>query len=239
MRSAKKRRPDSTARRVRAVYDDHYAELYPRLYIDPWPDKHELNLQILQELVCVSPSCGRWLDLACGQAWHFSQTGAFLRKLGVDLSLAQLERARTRNPSALFILADMSEVDLPPARFDLVTAFWAGYCYLDSEALIESWLCRTIAWTRPGGSIYLEVLQPEDLTSFNRSRYSERTGFRVRPRSQDFVRWSYQDAGGEHRMTSPPLERFRAPLVASFERVDAIHDGRFMVHLVATGKKAR
>ena len=224
-------------RRVRGIYGADYARDYGRFYLDAWPDKHALNLKILEQLIGSLPDpSGRWLDLACGQAWHFSRCGASLSKLGVDLSPAQLQRARAANPGASFLVADISEIRFPAGTFDLLTAFWAGYCYLDSTIRIGAWLRRMIEWTRPGGSLYLELLLPSDLESFNRSRYARSTGFRVSSRSDDFVRWSYRDAGGEHLMTSPPLRCFEAPLAAAFSHLHAFHDGRFMVHLVATGR---
>jgi hypothetical protein len=102
---------------------------------------------------------------------------------------------------------------------------------------IGEFLDNLICWVRPGGACYLEVLLAEDVASFNASRYAAATGFRTYARTPDFSRWGYRDPGGEHHMTSPPLEFFTAPLSAAFERLEAGHDGAFMVHLIGTGKR--
>jgi hypothetical protein len=39
-------------------------------------------------------------------------------------------------------------------------------------------------------------------------------------------------------MTSPPLEFFLDILSSKFQQIDARHDSAFIVHLIATGRKA-
>ena len=224
---------------VLSIYDEVYAADYPSLYIAPWRNKHEINIANLSRLLAEMSGPGPlWLDLACGQAWHFTAIPDQVRKIGLDLSAAQLTRARANTPEATFVRADMS---VPPFRartFDLVTNFWAAYCYLGSTARIESFLNTSIALVREGGALYFEVLLPKDLESFNRSHFAERTAFSVTPLTSDYTEWSYEDSGGRHVMTSPPLEVFLAPLSAHFEAVEADHDGAFMVHVIARHRKA-
>jgi hypothetical protein len=73
----------------------------------------------------------------------------------------------------------------------------------------------------------------EDPESFNRSRFSGKTGFTVSPRSADYSEREYEDSGGRHLMTSPPLEDFLQIITPAFDRVNA---PRRMVHLIATGR---
>src|SRR2546429_1459496 len=117
-----------------AIYQGAYAAVYPALYVTPWRNKHELNVKnlavVFQRLAAPMPY---WLDLACGQAWHFAMFPGQARMVGLDLSMAQLARAQARVPHASFLQADMACVRFPKASFDLVTNFWAGYCYLRSE----------------------------------------------------------------------------------------------------------
>ncbi len=221
------------------IYDARYAAEYARLYIAPWRRKHERNVRNLRRILGqlapgVQPP--RWLDVACGPAWHFAQFCERITQVGLDASLAQLHSARAANPQASFVCADMARSVLAPACFDLVTHFWAGYCYLDDQARIGKLLENMIAWTRPGGACYLEVLLPGDVAAFNASGYARATGFRVWARTPDFVRWGYLDSGGRHQMMSPPLEFFIAPFQAGFERLEVEHDGAFMVHLIAIGR---
>lgn len=223
---------------ARAIYGENYAASYPALYINSWPQKHQLNAKNLASILDrLHSPLPRWLDLACGQAWHFSVFPGRALMLGLDISEAQLARARARVPGATFMCRDLMEASFPPASFDLVTNFWAGYCYLESRACIAKLWHSVVDWIAPGGALYIEVLLGRDLESFNRSGFSGRTGFMVSPRSDDYIEWEYEDTGGRHVMTSPPLEEFLNILSPSFDTVDAQHDGAFMVHLVATGRR--
>jgi len=222
---------------VRDIYREDYAELYPALYLSPWRRKHEVNIRnldrILSALATPSP---RWLDLACGQAWHFSAFPGRARMLGLDLSEAQLVRARRNAPHAEFICGDMSEASFGAGSFDLVSNFWAGYCYLQDRRRIADLFRRAVGWIAPGGALYVEVLLGRDLASFNASDYSRRTAFKVTPLVGDFSEWQYDDVGGHHRMTSPPVDDFLGILSPAFASVEAVHDGGFMVHVIATGR---
>lgn len=222
------------------IYDERYAADYPRLYIAPWSRKHERNVAYLRpilEQLAARRDRPRWLDAACGPAWHFTRFPSGCRQVGLDLSAAQLRRARSANPQAVFVQGDMSRSVFAPGSFDLVTSFWAGYCYLDDFGRIASFLENLIAWVRSGGACYLEVLLGEDVAGFRASRFAAVTGFEVFARTPDFLRWGYRDTGGEHLMTSPRLEFFTAPLARAFEQIESEHDGAFMVHLRALGRR--
>jgi ubiquinone/menaquinone biosynthesis C-methylase UbiE len=223
--------------KVRKIYREDYAEQYENLYLYPWPEKHKTNLinlnRICSELAHENLS---WLDLFCGQAWHFASVPNAITKVGIDISTAQLKRAKIRNPDALFIEADVLEVSLNENAFDLVTAFWGAYCYLNSLKQIETLLGKAVSWTKTGGTLYFELLLPEDLKTFNASLYAQQTGFAVIPRQRNFSEWAYQDIGGLHVMTSPPLEFFTSLLAKHFQQIETKHDAGFMVHLIATNK---
>lgn len=222
--------------RVPALYGPSYARDYPGLYLTAWPAKHKLNLRVLDELLGELGPDPRWIDIACGQGWHFSQFPGRARMTGLDLSEAQLARARGAAPDADFICGDMAETAFAPASFDLLTNFWGGYCYLaDREAIAALWR-RVLGWIAPGGALYIELLLAEDLASFNRSGFAAQTGFSVVSRGSDFIEWGYEDSAGMHIMTSPPLCEALDIFGPAFRRVDVDHDGRFMTHLVARGR---
>jgi SAM-dependent methyltransferase len=102
--------------------------------------------------------------------------------------------------------------------FDLVTMFWAGYCYLDSAERTEALVRNAMRWLRPGGMLYIEVLLARDLASFNESHFSRMNGFTVTPRTRDYEQWVYDDFGGRHWMTSPPLPFFLNIVTPESER---------------------
>ena len=222
---------------ARMIYNQRYAKLYPSLYLSPWPRKHELNVERLGSILnYLSSESPRWLDLACGQGWHFAAFPGRARKVGIDISAAQLSQARLKVSDATFLRADISRVFFPQASFDLVTNFWAGYCYLDDRQRIAALVHSAAKWIAPGGALYIEVLLGNDLAAFNHSRFSQRTGFSVTPRTADFSAWQYEDVGGLHMMVSPPLEDFLEILSPLFDSVESWHDGAFMIHLVARGR---
>jgi|SRR5579859_6370715 len=225
-----------TRQAVTALYRESYAEMYEKLYLEPWPEKHQINLKLLKLILKDLPSSGRWLDICCGQAWHFSQVDSPLGKIGVDLSESQLRRAAIRNPSASFICTDVSELNFQTASFTLVTSFWGAYCYLEDDRAILTLVEKAISWIEAGGAFYLEVLPPESLASFNSSPYAKRTGFLVTARTPDYRAWSYEDYAGVHLMTSPPLDSFIAVFQKHFELVNWMPTG-FMVNLIGRNRR--
>ncbi|HXT71060.1 MAG TPA: class I SAM-dependent methyltransferase [Vicinamibacterales bacterium] len=224
---------------VTSIYSDRYADEYPSLYIEPWQRKHELNETNLRRILQALGPDQAWLDAACGPAWHLSRFPERPHRVGLDLSMAQLRRARRNAPDASFVRGDMASAPFAAQSFDLVTNFWAAYCYLGSWHRIEALLRNMVYWLRPGGALYMEVLLARDLESFNRSRFSSATGFRVEPLIEDYSEWIYSDSGGRHVMASPPLDLFVDFLAPQFERIEATHDGAFMVHLIASDRHPR
>jgi len=221
-----------------SLYDDEYASKYENFYLYPWIDKHNLNIKNIKLILIELPQENKkWLDICCGQAWHFSMFPNTIEKVGVDISEAQLNLAINRNPDAVFIHGDILKIAFPEESFDVVTNFWAAYCYLNSFDRITTLVKKAAMWTKKGGSLYFEVLLPEDLKTFNSSLFAKKTGYSVSPRSSDFSKWSYQDAGGKHNMTSPPIEFFVDLLSEFFGKIETEHDSGFITHLIATDKQ--
>lgn len=224
---------------VRELYGDRYSEIYRELYIHHpmWGGKHARNREIVRSLLPPPPG-GSWLDLCCGQAWHFAQVeGA--AKTGVDVSAAQLAHARRDNPGAAFLEADVLDPALDARlgrRFDLVTSFWGAYSYLDDLERIAAFVRRAIGWTAPGGALYLELITPATLAAFNATPFAGDTGSAVELRSPDGVAWSYRDPGGRHALTSPPAPFFEALLAPCFRSVESRGTVATMVQLVAAGR---
>ncbi len=110
----------ATSRRdqVVAIYDRSYVEFYELLYLQPWSEKHRLNVKNIMHLSQeLHRRPIRWLDTCCGQAWLFSQFADGFKKTGIDISPAQLEAGRKRNRDATFIRADVAEVAFRPALY--------------------------------------------------------------------------------------------------------------------------
>ena len=220
-----------------AIYDDAYARAYAARYIAPWQHKHGINHAILDFLLGADHE-KRWLDLACGQAWHFAQFAGRATMVGIDASAAQLARAAVAAPAAELRCQDMRDFRAPAAGFDLVTIFWGAYCYLADTDEVAALVNEAIGALTVGGSLYLEVLPIAAIDTFNASPYARATGFSCRRQDQT-DRWQYRDAGGEHAMISPPLTMFMALLSDRFEMVRTLDDGCCMHHLVAYRLRAK
>ena len=220
------------------VYSESYAAVYEQLHIEHpfWDTKHAFNIRTIASLL---HPIGLWLDTCCGQGWHLAQF-PYHRRVGIDISGAQLRRARQRNPGVSFVQADICGYEfLDEQRFDLVTSFWSAYSYLSDEAKIRAMVERLVRWTAPGGSLYLEATVPEDLNTFNDSDFAKETGTKVALESPDGVRWQFHDPGGIHRMLSPPKEFFTELIAPHFARVESEVVIRAVRQFIATGKKSK
>jgi SAM-dependent methyltransferase len=116
--------------------DDDPAHKY-----DPW----------LAGLLERIPGRGQVLDVGCGCGVPVARrlAAAGHQVTGVDVSDVQIERARRLVPGAVFLRADATETDFPPASFDAVVCLYALiHMPLDRQPR----LLRDIArWLRPGG----------------------------------------------------------------------------------------
>ena len=114
-------------------------------------------LALAQELI---PPGADVLDLGCGAGIPMTAALAAGRQVtGVDISSAQIALARVNVPSASFIQADLTTLDLPAASLDAVVAFYSltHVPRADHGALFG----RIRSWLRPGG-VFLASLGVED-----------------------------------------------------------------------------
>jgi len=132
---------------VRAGYDA-IAQRY-----DDWASSFESPERgWVAELLAPLEEGSNVLDLGCGGGRASARTVAERhRYTGVDLSAAQIERARARIPSGNFIVADAAEVELPAEAFDAVLSlFMFGHVPREEQAPL---LGRINGWLRSGGRL--------------------------------------------------------------------------------------
>jgi SAM-dependent methyltransferase len=110
----------------------------------------------LRRFAATLPGGGAVLDLGCGNGLPVARelAGRFA-VTGVDLSPLQVERARALVPLARFVCADMTTVELSPASFAGVAAF---YSIINVPVSEQPALLRRIAgWLSPGGHVLATV----------------------------------------------------------------------------------
>jgi SAM-dependent methyltransferase len=122
---------------------ERYADWSAQSFDDP---RHRYTDLVLDRLpagaAVLELGCGAGLPTTARLAERFAVTG-------VDLSARQIELARRNVPRAAFVQADMAKLDLPPASFDAVVAFYAiTHVPRDEHRALLASISR---WLRPGG----------------------------------------------------------------------------------------
>jgi SAM-dependent methyltransferase len=114
-------------------------------------------LALAQDLIPIGADV---LDLGCGAGIPMTATLAQGRTVtGVDISSAQIVLARANVPSATFIQADLTTLDLPAGGLDAVVAFYSLTHVPRAEH--AALFGRIRSWLRPGG-VFVASLGVED-----------------------------------------------------------------------------
>jgi cyclopropane fatty-acyl-phospholipid synthase-like methyltransferase len=137
---------DPRAELVGRGYDavaDEYLEWTTHIEGDP-------KLEFLSDLRARLELGARILELGCGAGEPCTRLLAErFAVTGVDISAEQLARARSNVPEAEFIQADFTSLELPPASFEAVAAFYS-LNHVPRELLPELF-ARVHSWLVPGG----------------------------------------------------------------------------------------
>ncbi|HKS79198.1 MAG TPA: class I SAM-dependent methyltransferase [Gaiellaceae bacterium] len=152
--------PDPRTQIVSAGYDaigETFAAWRRRIVGDPRDEWAEALASRLEERA-------RVLELGCGSgspetrrlAQRFAVTG-------VDISPRQVERARAAIPEASFMVADLTELALPPASYEAVVSFYV-FNHVPRD-LLAPLLGRIRDWLVPGGWL-LSAFGVSDLESW-------------------------------------------------------------------------
>ena len=133
---------------VAAGYDaiaERYAEWQTGVVGDP-------RTRYVERLLDLLPARPDILEIGCGAGIEPSPTFARLGRLtGVDISRAQIERARMALPTADLLHADITEATFPAGSFDTVVALYV-LTHIPASMLPDL-LQRIGTWLRPGGSL--------------------------------------------------------------------------------------
>jgi cyclopropane fatty-acyl-phospholipid synthase-like methyltransferase len=117
-----------------------------------------------QELVERLPDEARVIELGCGAGLADTRILAErFRVTGVDVSVEQIRRARVNVPTADFVLADFTQLELATASFDAVAAFYSSN-HVPRDTLPQL-LRRIHSWLVPGG-LFLAAFGTGDTESW-------------------------------------------------------------------------
>ena len=138
--------PDPRTQIVSEGYDaigETFAEWRERIVGDPRDEWAEDLASRLQE-------GARVLELGCGSGSPETRRLAHrFAVTGVDISPRQVERARAAIPEASFIVADLTELELPAASYDAVASFYV-FNHVPRD-LLAPLLGRIQGWLVDGG----------------------------------------------------------------------------------------
>jgi SAM-dependent methyltransferase len=134
----------------RRIVADGYDAIAERYYA--WSDARPsaTRRRWLARALELIPPGADVLELGCGAGVPMTRALAAGRRVtGVDISARQIELARAAVPEAAFVQADMTALELAPASFDAVVAFYSltHVPRADLPALLDA----VHRWLRPGG----------------------------------------------------------------------------------------
>ena len=115
-----------------------------------WSKDSVVRVRWLQRLLDELDDGGLVLDLGCGPGEPATRLLAERhRVIGIDASGMQLRLARQAAPTALFVQADMTRLQLRAGSLDAVASFYAlGHIPADAHRPLLTSVAR---WLRPGG----------------------------------------------------------------------------------------
>jgi SAM-dependent methyltransferase len=113
-------------------------------------------LSWVADLLALIPTGGEILELGCGGGSAATLALAERHSLtGVDLSAAQIERARRVVPAGRFLQGDATTIALPTESYDaLVSLFMLGHVPRAEQGPL---LARMADWLRPGGHLLVTL----------------------------------------------------------------------------------
>jgi len=129
---------------------DQVADAYAQLeHAATWP-----RMRWLEKLLTLLPSGASVLDLGCGSGDPADIALAHQHQVtGIDISEAQIIKARQNVPSGTFLLGDLGSISFSPESFDAVVSFYTlEHLPREEHAAIFG---RIAAWLKPGGYLLL------------------------------------------------------------------------------------
>jgi SAM-dependent methyltransferase len=213
------------------IYDGDYARAYDERYLLNQFSKtgSATELSVLKDVIDENT---KWLDLGCGTGYFLSQFPG-IQRAGLDMSPEMLKLSREVNPDALFFQEGDFRKDVPEwhGEWSLVTCMWGAYNYVDSVKELERVVAHMVGWTRSGGTIFLPVLDLEDIRPNVKIPYEYYAHIYGGPIAVTSITWSWtEDANGKlhEHLVSPPVEHFIKLLKPYFRKIEVVRYPPYM-----------
>jgi SAM-dependent methyltransferase len=141
--------------------DDWFEEWFGEEYLALYPHRDGAEARRVASLIAarVGLPVGRpALDLACGAGRHQRELCEHWWTVGLDLSPSLLRVARTEDPSAPLVRADMRHLPFRDGAFDLVVNLFTSFGYFRDDRAHRRVVAEVARVTRPGGWFVLDYL---------------------------------------------------------------------------------
>ncbi|MFT7465587.1 MAG: SAM-dependent methyltransferase [Pseudohongiellaceae bacterium] len=145
-----------------------YVEAFTADYLDVYPHRDELGatreIQAVLGYLSFDREHHRLLDLASGAGRHSlalraEQCHVTCLDLSADLTL------RSREAGLDTVRADMRKLPFADGSFDAVTMLFSSFGYFDDDADHQATLCDIARVLAPGGSLFLDLMDRDTVSS--------------------------------------------------------------------------
>ena len=176
---------------------DWYEEWFGEEYLALYPHRDDEEAREVASLIASRfdvPAGAPALDLACGSGRHQRALAERWWTVGLDLSRLLLHVARSEDPNAALVRADMRQLPFADGSFSLVTNLFTSFGYFREDAQHVRVVAEVARVTRRGGWFVLDYLNAphvrESLIAFDRHTHGSRVVEQTREISVDgrFVR---------------------------------------------------
>lgn len=206
------------------IYDKEYADRYNDTFLlNPFAkSSSDFELDQLKQLV--TPE-SKWLDVGCGTGYFLSQFPG-IKRAGLDISSDMLNTAKKVNDDVLFLKQGDFRNEIPEFKnqWSLVSCMWNPYSYVDSMPEFEKMMSNIIDWTETGGSVFIPVVDLEDLRPNTLIPYAEDTAVFGGEILLTSYTWTWIEHSGKTHvnMVAPHAEHFIRLLEPYFETVEML-----------------
>jgi hypothetical protein len=164
------------------------------------------------------------------------------------MSPEMLKLARDANPDALFFEQGDFRKNMPEweGAWSLVSCMWCAYNYVDSMKELEQLVENMIRWAKPGGAVFIPVMDMEDIRPNTQIPYEEKADIFGGTIYLTSATWTWIESGTgkiHTHLIAPHVEHFIKLLEPYFDNIEVVRYPPYMTGwvsrkaIVATGRR--